>query len=74
MVKKLLIHNGEINAVVTFHAKCLSLFVKDASNAVASNILEELKSEELENEGDMRKLVENVLECSAWIKWGKNPE
>ena len=65
IVKRLLAHDGEINVAVNFDAKCLSLVLKEASDPETTRILEELVNEHHEDEGEMRQLVESILECSA---------
>ena len=65
IVKRLLMHDGEIDAIVNFNAKCLSLVIKEASGPTITKILEELNLENFETGGEMRQLVENLLECNA---------
>ena len=65
IVKKLLAHDGEINATINFDAKCLSLVLKQAGNPEIANVLEELDTEHDQKDGDMRLLVDNLLQCNA---------
>ncbi len=61
IVKRLLAHDGEINAAVKFDAKCLSLVLKEGSDPEMISILEELVDEHNSEEGEMSQYVGNLL-------------
>jgi hypothetical protein len=65
IVKRLLAHDGEIDAAIKFDAKCLSLVLKEAGDPAMTKLLEELVTEHEQAEGEMRQFVENLLECGA---------
>lgn len=65
IVNRLLAHDGEINKAVNLDAKCLSLVLKEVDNPETMKILRELVTEHHQEEGEMRQLVENLLDCSA---------
>mmetsp|Transcript_15637 Transcript_15637/g.39338 ORF Transcript_15637/g.39338 Transcript_15637/m.39338 type:complete len:445 (+) Transcript_15637:1-1335(+) len=65
IVNRLLAHDGEINKAVSLDAKCLSLVLKEVDNPETMKILQELVTEQHQEEGEMRQLVENLLDCCA---------
>jgi len=65
IVSRLLAHDGEINGVVNFGAKCLSLIMKQDGGPALTKIIKDLENTQGEKEGEMRQLVANLLECNA---------
>ena len=61
IVKRLLAHDGEINAAVKFDAKCLSLALKEGSDPEMITLLEELVDEHNPEDGEMGQFVGNLL-------------
>ncbi len=65
IANRLLAHDGEITKAVNFDARCLSLVLKEVDDPETTKILQELLTERYDEEGEMRHLVENLLDCSA---------
>jgi len=65
IVKKLVSHEGETTAVVNFNAKCLSLVMRQCGGPELSTVISDLEAQNYQEDGDMRLLVESLLECSA---------
>jgi condensin-2 complex subunit G2 len=68
LVRKLAAANegeGETNALVNFEAKCLSLIIQVTQGPEMTAILGDLDAQNFKEDGGMRLLVENLLECSA---------
>lgn len=65
VVKRLLESEGEISDVLNFDAKCLSFVMKETGGPAMTQIVSKLDVEHCAREGEMRSLLENLLECSA---------
>jgi len=65
IVERLVSHEGETNAVVNFNAKCLSLVMRQCGCPELTTVISDLDAQNYQEDGDMRLLVENLLECSA---------